>query len=118
MILELLGAFVLGAIVTGCMVAFWDDIKSWLNNVAADAVERTFGYNARQCMHKAIATVDRVVSKLKNTSVIYSKKNTSDLYYDKTTIQAEMPVSELTEAQLREFDKHSGRMVQEFTYQR
>ena len=116
MILSTLGWFLAGAFLAGCLVHFWDDIKEWLNTVAADAVERAFGYNARACMHRAIATVDRFMSKLKNTSVVYSKKNPSDLYFDKTTIRCEMNTSEVDEDVWAEFDKNNNRLIQEFVY--
>ena len=116
MILKTIGYFVLGALCVGALVHFWDDIKNWLNTVAADAVEKHFGYNARNAMHKAIATVDRLMRKFKNTSVVYSKRSTSDLYYDKTTIQCEIGVEEVTEDVLAEFDQHGNRLIQEFVY--
>ena len=111
-----IGFFIAGAIAVGALSYFWDDIKQWLNTVAADAVERAFGYNARQQMHKAVAVVDRVFQKLKNTSTVYSKRNDSDLYYDKTTIHCEIGVEEVTEEVLAEFDKRGQRLVQEFCY--
>ncbi len=111
-----LGYFVLGALCVGALIHFWDDIKDWLNEVAADAVEKVFGYNARNAMQKAVATVTRVFQTLKNKSVVYSKRNKSDLYFDKTTIECEMGVEEVTKDVLAEFDKNGNQLVQEFVY--
>ena len=95
---------------------FWDDIRDWLNTVAADAVERMFGYSARDKMHKAVVFVDKVINKIKNKSIVYSKRNASDLYFDKTTITAEMSTSSLEEDVLEEFRRHNNSLVQEFNY--
>ena len=117
MLLTALGTWLIaGAILATCLVGFWDEIKEWLNTVAADVVENTLGYGARERMYKTVATVNRLMDKLKNTSVIYTKKSKDSLYYDKTTIVAEQPVEEVTEDVLKEFTKHNNRLVQEFEY--
>ncbi|MDD2495243.1 MAG: hypothetical protein PHE29_08625 [Tissierellia bacterium] len=43
----IIGWIMLGAAVTACLVTFWDEIRIWLNNTAADAVEKVLGYGAR-----------------------------------------------------------------------
>ena len=119
MSLIMTGLFVLGAILGGAaLVRFWDDIKDWLNNVAADAVERTFGYNARQHMQKAVAIVDLAVRKIKNTSFIYSKKDPTSTYFDKTTVTAETGIENVEEDVLKELRKNNNRLVQELNYVR
>ena len=113
------GLFILGAVLGGAaLVHFWEDIKNWLNTVAADAVEKMFGYNARQNMHKAVAIVDRVMNKIKNTSVVYSKKSPTSTYFDKTTIKAETGIENVEEDVLRELQKNGNRITQTFEYQR
>lgn len=109
-----LGALVLG----GALFHFWEDIRDWLNNVAADAVERNFGYSARQNMHKAVAVVDLLVSKIKNKSVIYSKKSPTETYFDKTTITAETGIENVDEDVRRELQKNGGRLTQTYEYKR
>ena len=117
MILE--GLFILGAIMGGAaLVAFWDDIKNWLNTVAADAVEKTFGYSARQNIHKAVAVVDKIIDKIKNNSVVYSKKSPTSTYFDKTTITAETGIENIEEDVLKELNKNGGRITQTFDYRR
>lgn len=108
--------FVAGAVAVSCLVAFWDGIKNWLDNVAADWVERHLGYNARTHMQKAVSIVNRIVNKIRNKTVVYSKRNSTDLYFDKTTIVAEAPVSSIDEDVLEEIRKNQNQIVQEFVY--
>lgn len=112
-----LGFILAGAAVGGAiLVSFWDEIKSWLNSVAADAVERHLGYSARNRIQKATAAIDRVVSKLKNTSTVYTKQASSDCYFDKTTLVMEADCSDFSPQVLGEIRKHGDRVVQEFNY--
>jgi hypothetical protein len=90
-------------------------VKDWLNNVAADAVERVFGYGARNFMHRAIAKIDRVIDKVRNRSTIYTKKNNLDTHFLKTEIISEAPVYEIDREVLDEIKKQ-GELVQEFGY--
>lgn len=108
--------FVAGTVTVACLVAFWDEIKQWLDNVAADWVERHLGYNARTHMQKAVAMINRVMSKIKNKTIVYSKRNSTDLYFDKTTIIAEAPVSSIDDDVLEEIRKNKNQLVQEFIY--
>ncbi|MGV8983963.1 hypothetical protein [Clostridium sp.] len=109
----LAGWFLMGAVAVGCLVTFWDDIKEWLNNTAADAVERVLGYGARQRMHKAVARIDRVMDVVRNQSVVFTKANSLDTYFDKTTIEAEVPYYEIDSAVLKEISNKKT-LVQEF----
>lgn len=111
------GFFLIGAAIAGAaLIAFWDDIKNWLNTVAADAIERALGYSARNRIQKAVAVVDKVVSKVKSTSTIYTKKTATATYFDKTTVTASCEASELDEAVIEELRKHNNKLVQEFGY--
>ncbi|MFJ8258559.1 hypothetical protein ACIQ4Z_15030 [Peribacillus asahii] len=110
-----IGWFILGGLAAGVLVTFWDEIKQWLNQVAADAVEKVFGYKARQTMHRAIAKIDRVMDKVRNTSTIYTKKNPLDTHFVKTDIIAEAPVHEIDQQVLNEIQKKKT-LVQEFEY--
>jgi|LSQX01.1.fsa_nt_gb hypothetical protein len=111
----IIGWIMLGAAVTACLVTFWDEIRIWLNNTAADAVEKVLGYGARERMHRAIAKIDKVINKLKNKTVIYTKKTELEAYYDKTTIVSEAPLYEINSEVIEEINKQ-GTLVQEFEY--
>ena len=110
-----IGWFIAGAVATACLVTFWDEVKNWLNQVAADAVERVLGYGARERMHRAIAVMDRVVNKIRNTSTIYTKRNDYDTYFDKTTIVSDCNEYEIDRDVLKEVSKRN-QLVQEFGY--
>ena len=113
--LMVIGALFLGS---AALVRFWDDIKNWLNNVAADAVERNFGYSARQNIQKAVAVVDLLVSKIRNKSIVYSKKSPTDTYFDKTTITAETGIQNVEEDVKRELINNGNRLTQTYEYKR
>ena len=115
MLLTTCAWILLGIVVGAALVAFWDDIKHWLDTVAADWVEQQFGYNARYRMHKAVAMVDRVMQEVRNRAVIYTKRYASDLYFDKTTITCETGIENIEEDVRKEIAKQ-GMLVQEFEY--
>lgn len=106
---------VVGVIATVVIRKFWEEIAEWLNNVAADFVEKHLGYNARQRMQRAVSTVNRVVNKIRNVSVVYTKKDRLDNCFDKTTIIAEEDIYEVKQEVLEEA-RRRGSMVQEFNY--
>lgn len=105
----------IGLVLGAALVAFWDSIKNWLDTVAADWVERELGYGARNRMHKAVAMVDRVMQKVRNRAVIYTKRYANDLYFDKTTITCETGIENIEEDVLQEIAKQ-GTLVQQFEY--
>ena len=108
-------AGLVGAVLTSAIIKYWDEIKDWLNNVAADFVEQHLGYNARQKMLKAIVKADRVANKIRNTSVIYTRRSRLDNYLDKTTIIAEQDVYEVNQEVLDEIAQ-KGELIQEYEY--
>ena len=117
MLLSTIGFVVAGALIGGAVLAsFWDDIKDWLNNVAADAVEKSFGYEARNHLQKAIVFIDKGITNLKNTSVIYTKRSPFSKSYDKTTVHAEADVEDIDRDILREIEKHDNKVTQTFDY--
>lgn len=111
----IIGWILVGAATTAVLVTFWEEIKNWLNNVAANAVEKVFGYGARKNMHKAIAKVDRVMDVIRNKATVYTKSNPLDKYFVKTDIVAKAPVSKIDSGVLEEIKKE-GTLVQEFGY--
>ena len=106
---------ILGAII-GCaaLTYFWNDIRNWLNSVAADVVERHLGYSARERMQKAVAFVDKYISKVRNKAIIYTRKPNS-VMFDKTTIISEASVYDIEQDVLDEIER-KGTLVQEFSY--
>lgn len=102
-------------VVAIALTKFWDQIRMWLNNTAANAVERVLGYGARTRMHRAIATIDRVMDKIKNTTVVYTKRNELDTHYHKTTLESKASVYSIDEGVLKAIEDQ-GRVIQEFSY--
>lgn len=114
-----LGWIVLGAVVGAVAVTvidlFWDDIATWLNNTAADAVGRVLGYNARNHMQRAVTVISRLRDKLHNKAIIYTKKTPMDSFYQKVTYETEAPVYQIDDEVLEEVEEQ-GQLVQEFRY--
>ncbi len=119
-LLEILCWVAIGALAVGVVKHYWDDIKAWLNSTALDAVEAHLGYDARFTMQKAISKLVRVGDMAFNTTVITSKKNKLDKYFDRTTIEFEETTQELSAEYgneiLEELNKHNQRFEQEFQY--
>ncbi|MEO1815529.1 MAG: hypothetical protein ABGU93_08075 [Acetobacterium sp.] len=111
------GFFLIGALLTAALLQFWNDIKEWLNNVAADIVQEHIGYDARQALEKAVCKADRVADKIRNRSVIYYRKNKMDKYVDKVTVEMKAPVYEFEQEVLDEI-KRNNYIVQEMEYKR
>ena len=116
MSLSLLGWILLGAVAVGALAYFWDDIKEWLNNTAADAVGRALGYDARRNMQRAVCVVDRIVETVRVRSTIYAKKNPQAFFIDKVIVEGSIPESSLDYDVIKEINK-KGSIVQEFVYQ-
>lgn len=107
-----------GAVAAVFMVTFWEGIQNWLNNRAADIVERYLGYKARERMHKAVATISKVVDKIKNKTVIYTKRNDLDMYMDKTTTVSSADIRTIDPRVIEELQsKSNNELVQEYSYQ-
>lgn len=51
---------VLGAVLLTAIDRFWNDIAGWLNNTAANAVEKVLGYDARKFMQRAVSNVTKL----------------------------------------------------------
>ena len=111
----IIGWVLLGAAATAVLVTYWDQIRGWLNNVAANTIEKVFGYNARNNMQKAVAKVDRVMDTIRNRATVYTKKDNLDKYFVKTDIVAKAPVNKIDSGVLEEIKKQ-GVLVQEFGY--
>lgn len=113
--LGVLGWVLVGAALTGALLYFWNDIKEWLNNTAANAVEKVLGYNARKGMQRAVCIVDRVVNMVRNHAVIYTKSNKLATYMDKVTLEANVPVYEIDDEVIRKI-REQGKLEQELQF--
>jgi len=113
--LGLIGWVIVGAVLTGALLYFWNDIKAWLNNTAADAVERVLGYNARKAMQRAVCIADRVVNSLRTQATVYYKRHPLDTFVDRVRLEATAPVYEFDEEVLTKI-KEEGQLQQEFEF--
>lgn len=111
----IIGWIVVGAVIGAALTVFWDDIAQWLNNTAADAVERVLGYNAKKNMHRAVATISRIREKILNRTVIYAKENEKDSYYKKIMCETDAPVYQIDTEVLEKLEKQ-GELVNTFEY--
>ena len=89
--------FVLGAIILGVALGavalklvtkYWENIRDWLNNTAANVVQKYLGYDARKALQKAVCKTDRVMSKIRNRSIVYYLSSPLATHYDKVTMEA------------------------------
>lgn len=94
---------------------FWEDIAAWLNNTAANAVERTLGYNAKRFMQRAVSRVTRLGNTLRNVTTVFTKKSTTEKIFHKVTLQSSAPVYEQDKDVLNELNR-TGELTNEFTY--
>lgn len=94
---------------------FWNSIAGWLNNTAANAVEKVLGYNARVHMQRAVATVTRIRERLHNSTVVYSKRNALDTHLHKVTLSSTAPVYE-QEQEVKELFERESVQINEFEY--
>lgn len=117
--------FILGAIAVGLalgaaamalVTAFWEDIKDWLNNTAADVVQKYIGYDARKAMQKAINKADRVMNKIRNVSQVYYRSDPLATHYDKVTMEVNAPTYEFDDEFVKTMDEQ-GSLVQEMKYE-
>ena len=113
--LGVLGWVLVGAVLTGALLYFWNDIRDWLNNTAADVVQKYIGYDARKAMQKAICVADRVVNKVRTRSKVYYKKDWLATVIDVVTIEATAPAYEFEEEVLDKIQE-KGKLEQEFVF--
>lgn len=94
---------------------FWEDIAAWLNNTAADAVEKALGYDAKKFMQRAVSRVTKGMSMLDNVTTVFTKKHATDNLLHKVTLRASAPIYEQDEDVLRELDS-KNELINEFKY--
>ena len=93
---------------------FWEDIANWLNNVAADAVERKFGVNARRTMQRAVCKVTRIMNRIDNVARVFLKTERAG-YLRQVDLHATAPVYEVDEEVLQEINRKKE-LVNSFTF--
>lgn len=103
------------ALLVGACALFWEDIRNWLTNSAANAVQKALGYSARQTMLKAICAVDRVVNKLRTLATIYCKKNPLDTRIERVKLGATAPTYDTEKEVLQRIEKE-GQWINEFQF--
>lgn len=114
----MLGWFVAGALfglLLTAMDRFWNEIAGWLNNTAANAVEKVLGYDAKKFMQRAVATVTKVHDKLHNKTVVYTRQSALDTHIHKVILNCATPVYEEEEDVRRTFERENTQ-VNEFVY--
>ncbi|MQN01065.1 MAG: hypothetical protein DUD27_07705 [Lachnospiraceae bacterium] len=113
--------FVLAAIVGVGILAmslikrFWNDIRDWLNNTAADVVQKYLGYDARKAMQKAVNRADRVMNKIRNVAQVYYRKDPLATHYDKVTMETTAPTYEFDDEFVKTVNEQ-GSLSQEMEY--
>ncbi len=115
--------FVLGVIalvgvstlVMGLVTKFWNDIKDWLNNTAADVVQKLIGYSVRKALQKAINKADRVMDKIRNVSQVFYRSEPLATHYDKVTMEITAPTYEFDDEFIKTIDEKRV-LTQEMVY--
>lgn len=106
---------VAGAVALTAIDIFWNSIAEWLNNTAANAVERVLGYKARKCMERAVARVSKVREKLHNITFVYSRQSALDTHVQKVTLESSAPLYEQEQDVINLFEKENT-MIKELEY--
>lgn len=104
------------AVVLTVIDRFWTSIAQWLNNTAANVVDKMFGYNARKNMHRAITCIGNIKNNLVHQkATIFTKKNVNDSFYQKITYGAEAS-TEHFESEIIDMIQKEGELMQTFEY--
>ncbi len=101
-------AAVFGPVIESLFNKFWTSIRDWLNNTAADIVQKRLGYNARKAMQKAVNKADRILDKVRNISEVYYRSDPTSVYYDKVTIEATAPTYEYDDEFLKTLEEQGN----------
>ncbi len=107
----------IGRFIAKKLVSFWEKIRTWLDNTAADFVERELGYPARDKLHRATTTIDRGVDVIRNFTVVYLKDNDLDTTYDKVTMEAKADYYTIDDEILEEIKKNK-KLVRTLEYRK
>ena len=88
---------------------FWNDIKDWLNNTAADVVQPYVGYDARKALRRAVITAERCDEDICVIAHVYYQSDPLATHYDKVTMKVTMKVT----APTYEFDDEFIKTINE-----
>lgn len=110
----IVATLLLGLFLTA-MDRFWNEIAGWLNNTAANAVEKALGYNAKKFMQRAVATVTKIHDKLHNKTTVYTRQSALDTHIHKVMLSCTAPVYEQEEDVRKTFERENTQ-VNEFVY--
>ena len=94
------------------LTTFWDEIRDWLNNTAADVVQERIGYDARKALQKAVNHVDRIMNVVRNTSQVYYRQTPLSSYYDKVVLETSAPEYEFDEELLKTLENEECRTME------
>lgn len=111
----LIAGAVIGAVLVTAIDRFWNDIAGWLNNTAANAVEKVLGYDAKRFMQRAVANVTKIHDRLHNKTVVYTRQSALDTHIHKVTLSSTAPVYE-QEDEVKELFARENTQVNEFVY--
>lgn len=111
----LVAGMVMGAVLITAIDRFWNEIAGWLNNTAANAVEKVLGYDARRFMQRAVANITKIHDKLHNKTVVYTRQSVLDTHIHKVTLGSTAPVHEQEEEIKVLFEKENTQ-INEFLY--
>lgn len=111
----MLGWIIVGGIVFASLALkyFWKDIAQWLNNTAANAIERKFGINARKTMQRAVCKVTKIMDKIDNVARVYFRMD--EHYLKQIDLHATQPEYETDDEVLQELDMKKE-LINEFRY--
>ena len=111
----MLGWVIVGGIIFASLALkyFWNEIAQWLNNTAANAIERKFGIDARKTMQRAVCRVTRIMNKIDNVARVYFRMD--EHYLKQVDLHASKPEYEADEEVLKEIDTKKE-LISEFTY--
>lgn len=94
----------------------WDKVSHWLNNTAANVVEKVLGYKAKQNMHRAITAIGNIRDHLVHrNAVVYTKVNKMDSFFKKVTYEASASENQFDDEILDRIHAE-GELTQEFEY--
>lgn len=110
----IVATLLLGLFLTA-MDRFWNDIAAWLNNTAANAVEKALGYNAKKFMLRAVATVTKIHNKLHNSTAVYTRQSALDTHIHRVMLSCDAPVYEQEEDVKKTFERENTQ-INEFVY--
>lgn len=98
-----------------CVTEFWEDIRDWLNNTAADVVQKYIGYDARKAMQKAVIRAEIIENRVHVVSQVYYRRDSKTDYYDKVTVEVAAPTNEFDKEIIRLIEER-GSLIQEMEY--